>query len=296
MVGLDIGVGSIKAVELQKKEGILSLTGLALKNRSGADDASLTQDLKQILTQPKFSSGEINISVCGPLVAVRPVELPDMTDKEIRDAVKFEAEKFIPFKIEEGILDYQVLNRDTQSKRSLVLLAAAKKDFVQGRLDAISKAGLIVKCVDADGIALTNAFMSAYPQREKESSDLAFALLHAGDGFFNLSIVHKKYPLVLRDIPQVKDASDMDKPAKELKLSLGYFENQFGKEVETLYLSGELSKFPGLKEFLSEEAEVHIELWDPFAAVKIGEGIDLKELEANRPRLTVAFGLAVRND
>lgn len=292
MIGLDIGTYSIKAVELKKEGDLFALINFKIQERPQESQEPLSLILKKFFEEGNFTTKEVNISVSGPLVVVRLVELPEMSDGELKNAIRFEAEKFLHFNINEAILDYQVVLKNPQLKKITVLLAAVKNDFVKNYVDSITQLGFIVKGVDVDGIALTNAFLNT----KKGEPDKAFALLNIGDAFLNMSIVYQDIPFVLRDIGIETASPGLDQLAKEIRLSLGYFENQFAKSVEKIYLSGGSSRLSGLKEFLAEALEIQIELWDPFSTIKMGDNISIKALEETKTELAVAVGLAVRDD
>jgi len=326
MIGLDIGSYSIKAVELEKKETSLTLVNFKIQEKPQEETPSNV--LKKFLAEAKFNSKELNIGVSGHMALARVIELPQMGEEELKGAIRFEAEKFIPFNIESAILDYQVILKNAETKKVTVLFGAAKDDFVKNYVDIISQAGFIVRAVDVDAIALTNAF-SLF---KKESEDKAFAVLNMGDANLNLSVVYNNIPFVLRDIsgggkeiaeaiakglgvdrkeayrqmynpPPDKEESlsetirpALNKFAKEIRLSIGYFENQFSKGVEIIYLSGGLSRLFKIKEFLSESLDTQVELWDPFSSITVKEEVPVKSLEEAKRELAISVGLAARND
>lgn len=328
MIGLDIGTYSIKAVELQKKGNLL----LNFKAQQRPQAEPLSAALKNFFKDGSFSSKEMNISVSGPLVTARLVEMPEMKEEELDSAIRFEAEKNIPFNIDEAVLDYQVVFKGQEAKKIKVLFAAVKNDFVKEYVDAVMQAGFIVKGVDIDNIALTNAFVNTNISNGPEGSEKGTALLNVGDAFSNMSVVYQGIPFVLRDINrggkeiaeeiakglgvsqeeayQLKHAFPPDKQetlveltrpslerlGREARFSLGYFEDQFAKKVEAVYLSGGSARLFGLKEFLSEFLGVPVKEWDPFSSIKIKEGIPAKALEEIKAELPVALGLAIRDD
>ena len=49
---------------------------------------------------------KVNISVSGESVMVRDIHWPQMTDEEIRKALKFEVERQVHYKAEEIVFDY----------------------------------------------------------------------------------------------------------------------------------------------------------------------------------------------
>lgn len=289
MIGLDIGDLSVKAVELNKTGNLFTLTNFRIQERQKG--GPLAEALRNIFEKKGFDSKKIGISLSGPMVVARLAELPLMSEEELKGAVRFEAERYIPFAIDEAVLDYQVISKNADTKKNTILLAAAKADLVKGYVAAASQNGLAVKVADIDGIALTNAFLNAMPD---EGRGAAACLLNCADTYLNMSVVYQSVPFVLRDINSLD--GDLDKLAKEVNLSLGYFENQFAKGVDKIYLSGSSSILSGLKETLAESLDAKVELWDPLSHIKIGEKVSTQSLEAAKKSLAVAIGIALRDD
>lgn len=329
MIGLDIGTYSIKAVELKKKDNVLSMTGFKIAEKLQGEP--LPASLKKVLEGANFSSTDLNICLSGNIVSVRVIEMPEMSSDELKNAVKFEVERFIPFSIEGAIIDYQIVAKNPAAKKNTVLFAAAREDFVKNFVDVISQIGFRVKSVDVSAVALTNAFLNVHPSGEKDEEN-AFLLLDIGDSASHVSVVHKGVPLVLRDIAiagrevseaivksldvdikeayQIKhnppaDKKDsvietikmvLNKLSKEVRLSIGYFENQYSKGVSSIYLSGGSAKLLGLREFLAESLDCKVEPWNPFDSVAAGENVSIKALDDAKDQLAVAAGLAIKDD
>ncbi|MCM8782158.1 MAG: pilus assembly protein PilM [Candidatus Omnitrophica bacterium] len=333
MIGLDIGTYSIKAVELQKKEDLI-LNTFKVQERFSEEKEPLLAALKRFFKGANFSGKDVSISVSGPLAIVRFVEFPRMNEDELKNAIRFEVEKYIPFSIDDAVLDYQVVINNPQSKNISILFAAVKNDFVKHYVDVILQCGFSVKGIDVDGIALSNAFLN-FDTANKDlnlNKDKGVALLNIGDAFLNLSIVWQGIPYVVRDIKgagselaeeiskslgiskqeayQIKHNPPLDKREivseairpvltklfKEISLSFGYFENQFAKEVEKIFLSGGASNFFGLKEFLSESFEMQVEIWDPLSPIKIEGDMAPESLNNVKSSLAICIGLAIRDD
>jgi len=330
MIGLDIGSYSIKAVELQGNDSALTLKGFKIKDR--VPQEPLQDTVRKLFEEGQFGSKALAISVSGHLVLTRMLELPEMKDEELKNAIKFEIERFIPFSIEDAVLDYQIILRNQKAKKVTILLAVAKKSFIINYLDMISQLGFTVSAIDVDGLALTNAFLNAYPEKKDVTYDKAFGILHIGDANLNVSVVYQGIPYVLRDIgcsgaelseviskslgisqeeayklkcnipdQRREELFDIMRPtlsrfARDIRLSIGYFENQFSKGVELVYLSGGSSKIVGLSEYLTECLDIPIESWDPFSPIAIGDNISVKSLEEAKRELAVAVGLAIKDD
>jgi type IV pilus assembly protein PilM len=87
----------------------------------------------------------------------------------------------------------------------------------------------------------------------------------------------------------------IDDLANEINLSFEYFENQFDREVDEVFLSGGGSRLPLLEEAFEKVFEKRTRTWDPTENIKINsDTVDIARLKTNSSQLAVAMGLASR--
>jgi len=171
-VGLDIGSSYVKAVQLRAvgKTGIeLERFGLAeiqvdsKKRGDGAHVAAAKVDaIKRALAQAHITAKQTVSAVSGESIIVRYIQLPNMPEAELRNALRWEAEEYIPFAIEDVNLDSVILGRSENGEKVDVLLVSAKKDLVNSHLNLIREAGLTPEIVDVDSFAFLNCFEVNY--------------------------------------------------------------------------------------------------------------------------------------
>jgi type IV pilus assembly protein PilM len=146
-LGIDFGTSSIKAVELSVKDGQvvlenygeISLTEIE-KTRiesQGSYDAQVTTYLRALLERlgPKTQSAYVAMPSFIGLVAL--VEFPLMSEKELEEAIKFEAHKYIPSPLEEVALSWEIVGErldpemeegETTGRVEVLLVAALNKE------------------------------------------------------------------------------------------------------------------------------------------------------------------------
>ncbi len=67
--------------------------------------------------------------VSNQKVIVRNIDMPEMTEEELRGAIEYQAQDYIPIPVEDAVLDFQILGRRTDAEgaaRQEVLLVAAQ--------------------------------------------------------------------------------------------------------------------------------------------------------------------------
>jgi type IV pilus assembly protein PilM len=162
---------------------------------------------------------------------IRYVDFPKMKDDEVRQSLRFEAQKYFPFSTDEVNIDARILIQDLGGNKMLVLLAAVKKEFINQRLKMIQAAGIKTNIVDLDSIALINAFNFNYSKNSNSDSDTlkhkTVAILNIGAASSNLNILEDGIPRLSRDIQiagnnftqKLQEILGVDfKTAEELKL------------------------------------------------------------------------------
>ena len=289
-------------------------------------------DLKPVLKKMAESQGikTLNLSVSGAATMIRYVSFPTMNEEELRQALKFEGQKHIPFAIESVSLDSYILKPDLPDNKMLVLLVAVKKDALSQRLKSIEEAGLKANIVDIDSIALINAFNFNYYQEKETLKNKAAALLNVGAAQSNLNIIEGNIPRLSRDIfiagnnftQKIADTLGIDfKAAEDLKVnpsnenaekavsavesvlsglaseirtSFDYYESQCASSVIKIFLSGGGAKFPGLNGMLANLLGIDVEYWDPLKQINIARNLNAQDIKTLSAQLGVAVGLALR--
>jgi type IV pilus assembly protein PilM len=323
-IGVDIGTAQIKAVNIKSTKDQVELTGFGIE----PSKLELEKVLKKILHDQ--SGLPVNISVSGQQSVIRYVPFPRMSSLELKQALKFEAQKHIPFSISEVNLDGYILKDSLPDNKMLVLIAAVKKDLVNQRLKLVEGAGYRVGLVSVDSIALVNLFNFNYPFVPSEEKNTV-ALLNIGASTSNLNILDEGVPRFSRDIhisgntftqkvadilsiefmeaEKLKITPEIDKLNKikaalesalinlagEIRASFDYYENQGASMVGKIFLSGGGAKLFGLKDKLKHLLNIEVEEWDPLRRLKIASSVDLSKLKAIQGELAVALGLALHS-
>lgn len=323
--GLDIGTQAMKLVILKFAKEQVELCDFKISLTGSVIDEDLLRRLRRF---DQIQS--LNLSVSGPATIIRYVNFPRMDEQELKNALKFEAQKHIPFSIAEVNLDSYILKEDISANNISVLLAAAKKEAVRERLTLAEKSGLRAAVVDIDSIALVNAFNFNNSASRDKSEHKACALLNIGSQVSNLNVLEDNIPRLSRDIhiagnsltqkiaetcgvdqaaaENLKINSDKDKIqniltaaesiaallAAEIRGSFDYYESQSASSVSKIYLSGGSVLFSGFKDILANLLGIEVDYWDPFQKIIRCADINAQELIRTQAQMAVAVGLALR--
>ncbi len=331
MVGLDIGASAIKAVELTQSGRDLEVTGFGQVEHSGDDQDARVQAVRDLISEGGFKTRHVVTGISGKQVIVRYLSIVRMSDEELRNAITFEAEKYVPFPLDDCVIDCQRLEPtdEVQGGNMTVVLVAAKRSQLDDHLSTLSAVGVTPEVVDVDAFALSNAHSMCGVMDEGMDASSTTAFVDIGHSKTSVNVVSGGCSMFTREIAiggrdfteavskrlnigfdeaedlkrNPGDGSDtvqdavlpmIDDLGNEVQLSFDYFEGQFDKEISQILVSGGGSRVSGLEEALGRIFEKPTTAFNPFDHIKISGAIDPDLLASNASQLVVATGLAVR--
>lgn len=171
-VGLDIGTQQIKAVEMRPGKGGLTVSALGIaptpvgvmQNNIITDPKLMGQAIKQLLRESGISAKKVVGSVAGQTaVVIRVIEVPKMTDAELKETMKWEVERHVPFAPSETVMDFQPLPafgpQAENNPNMEVLLAVAQQDIIDNFINTLFAAGLDPQAIDIEPLATGRALL-----------------------------------------------------------------------------------------------------------------------------------------
>ncbi|MDD5439563.1 MAG: pilus assembly protein PilM [Candidatus Omnitrophica bacterium] len=296
---VDIGSHSIKVLESLIEHNAQTITKYAVKELSSEKD--LPEKLKNAIDDAKLDSKTVRIALSGPNVIVRFITMPRMKPEELMGALEYEADRHIPYAVDEVSLDARAIGPTKENPDMMrVLFAAAKKDIVHERVKLLSDLGLTVSLIDVDAFCVVNAFIA---NEGDQAAAGVCAFLNVGYKYTTMIIVKGGTPYFTRDIQlggrEIKDSASeapLEKLMEEIRLSLGYYENQYGNPLEKIYISGGLARLESLVAGIEKTIGIKPVMWSPIAAFNVDAALDRAKLEDMSSSLAVACGLLARKD
>jgi type IV pilus assembly protein PilM len=327
LIGLDIGSNCVKAVELASTGSEIVLTGYGQ-----AEMVSEGSKADAIVRACRgFHTKRVVSSVSGKSVIVRFLNMAKTSDENLMSVIRVEADKYIPFDVEEVVLDAQRMPDQAQGEEMRVLLCAVKRSLIDEHVSLIQGVGLQPETIDVDSFALGNCYeLRSRLSPQVEEQDKTVALVDVGANKTNVNILRGSVSFFIREIylggddltssiskrlgielhsaenlkrepgdnaDQLREAvmSSIEDLGNEIHLSLDYFENQFDKPVDEVFLSGGASRLKFLGEAFEKIFEKRVRAWDPTENMKIEDGaVDAGKLKENASHVGIAVGLASR--
>jgi type IV pilus assembly protein PilM len=332
-IGLDIGSGYLKIVQLKDTKGgyelelfdILPLPPELIVDGSIIDSLRVVDSLKELARKAKVKSKNVVISMAGhSSVIIKRVALPDMSEEELYESIKFEAEQYIPFDIEDVNLDFQILGPKEEPGQMDVILVAVKRDIINEYLSVVKESGFNCQIVDVNSFALENIYEVNY---EIESGK-NIALVNIGASTINMNILKGGMSAFTRDSAvgsnlhtevlqrefnltydvaerlkrgetveniSPQDAfSVMELASEEIIGEVNRSLEYFHEDINEVVLSGGCALVKDFPKLLAEKIGVETKIMQPFKNIKISKKFDMTYIEEVAPILAVATGLALR--
>jgi len=213
MFAIDFGSRSIKVAKVHKisdgyeldNYGVTLSPEGAIANGEIFNPIAVADALTELIRDSGIRDNKAIIALTGQKVIVREIVFPLMEDKELLAGVMWEAPKYVPYDLDESIIDAQKVEEFVEkdgNKMMRVLLVAAPKNTIQPYMEVLKKARIIPKIVDVVSSANIRAFENnlSDKQDEEQESSIIDILLSIGASHTILTLVEKNNLKFTRDI------------------------------------------------------------------------------------------------
>jgi type IV pilus assembly protein PilM len=192
VVGLKIGASQLAAAVIEENEGRHELIQL-VREPLGAgivvegevrDPDALTRAIRGFFAANQLPTRDVRIGLASNRIGVRTFDIVGVDDESRFDnAVRFKAHEVLPVSVHESVLDYRVLGeRYSGSGEQMrhIFLVVAPRDQVQPYVDVAREAGLRLRGIDLEALALLRAFVDTRPTGMPVSDDRATVVVAIG--------------------------------------------------------------------------------------------------------------------
>ena len=166
-IGVEIGTSSIKVVALKAgsppvlQHAVTAPTPIgSMRDGLVVEPQAVANELKSLLAQHRITTRQVVTTVPNQSAVTRNIMVPKMSRKELQEAIKWEAERYIPYPIDEVSLDFDLLD-DLESipddGQMEVVIAAAPTEAVARVIEVMQLAGLEPVIIDLKSFAVLRA-------------------------------------------------------------------------------------------------------------------------------------------
>lgn len=336
-IGIDIGSKTIKIVELLgdkdkfslKSAAVAAYTGLDVEHIQDEKDlVGMAEAIKKLVKESKVTGKNVNLALPESQVFTRVVRFPMLSDQEVASAIKWEAEQYIPFPIEEAVVTHQILERREQASppEVLVLLIAVQRALVEKYVKIISAGGLNCVAVETELMSMARCLAPVNQTAMiidfgARSTDLAIvkngmlsfsrSIATAGDALtraiaqsFNVPVSQaeeykRTYGLAKKQL-EGKVGSSLEPILKilvdEIKKAIYFYQSEEKGEIPTsLILTGGSAGLPEASSYFAANLNMEVIVGNPFGRVAVDQNV-FKTLSAFAPLYSIACGLAMRQN
>ncbi len=338
IIGLDIGSSCIKAVQLTNTQpgffltgvGIENLPPLAIQQEEIVYPDPVVNAIMHLFQKYKIKGKKVALSLAGPSVCVKKITLPVAPADELADMVRWEADQYLPFALEDAYIDFQLLPTVAETRTLDLLLVGAKKARVQKLIQVVQAAGLKPVIIDSGAMALENQYEISHSTSKKNVMALvdigadiitvnilvdgssAFVSAALGGGNDLTQAIQEEFNVDYEQAERIKHGKrliDIELPrlrkvvqqtsaliAAQIEHLFNCFTiNNSGKAIDVVVLSGGGSLLRGFANFLARRLNLPVKLANPLKEISWDrKKHSLTEINNMAPLLATGVGLALR--
>lgn len=341
LIGVEISSCAVKLLELKPRANQYEVASYAVSPlREGAvvegrihnaDDVAGA--LRRAVDYAKPSSRKAAISVPAALAYAKTLPFPQaFSEEDIEECIITDPERYIPFPLDKGVFDFQLLGpAPPHADKQQVLLVACRQEIVRQLLAVLETAGLDPVAVDVETYAIERVFdwlRPALSNQRKASNSTAFidigthrcafhvmrhghsvfsrdtlfdaqmnsrAMRECGASTFEDSIADREAGVLLPTHSFQMMASFVDAVVQQIGRSLQlYYASACHYQVTEMLLAGDASMVPGLAERMADESGLSVSLANPLQHMRFSKRCNKDDLMRHAPAMVTACGLAIR--
>ncbi len=331
VVGIDLGSYAIKALYFGSKKWDLNTVGIY----NLPEEALMATDKKEHLVSglsilvDELGLEQKEVAICLPAkhVVSKRIEFKASEKDEIQTIIVNEAERYIPYNLEDVHFGYDLLSEKNGKVEAVI--AAAKKEIIEEYINILKETNLKPVIIDVENFVIANAFESCY-----EAIEYPVMIIDLGASKINMVGLIKGIPIFTREVPTggidftkaiqkefgisfseaerikiegVKNKKDenmlkralfsiINKWFQEIKTAVDYFETTTEEKIKEIYLMGGSSRIKGIAKALKKYIGKDVHVFSVERKINYDQNrFDPKYLHYLGPQLPIALGLGLRS-
>lgn len=314
--GLDIGFNSIKVMQISPAGKTRIINGYGVTNfdpeymsegiiKKPGELAKVVHELFTKKMVGDITTHRVALAVPASRTFNRTVQLPKMSRKELEEAVRLEAEQYIPVPLAELNLDYDIISHSSAGTE--LLIVATPRKVVDSYVQLTELLGLEIAAIETTISASSRLF------KQSEDTDVPTVLIDfgsvssditiydqtlvvtgtvpgGGDNFTKLiaaqlnvstqeaHVIKAKYGLgVSKKQKEITECLSplLDQLLKEVRRMIRYYEERSGTErkIKQVVTLGGGANMPGLSDYMTSHLRLPVRMCDPW------QRLDFKDLQ-----------------
>lgn len=341
LVGLDISSSAVKLLELARRGdkfhvetyAVEPLPPNAVNEKQIADPKLVAESIARAVNRAGTRTKQVALAVAGASVITKIVQMSaGLSDHDMEEQIRAQADQYIPYPIEEVNLDFQVTGLSEKGAGNAdVLLAACRKEQVESRCAAAEMAGLTPRVVDIEAYALENSCIFLRHQMPAKGVKKTVAVVDVGANTTSLLVLHDNQTVYTRDqafggkqlteeimrqygmsfeeagkakkfgnLPETYEGeilpSFVADMGQQIDRSLQFFFAASAKHgsIDQVILAGGCAHIPNVDVLIQERLRIPTVIARPFAAMSVSARAKPSVLAKDEASMLIAAGLAYR--
>ncbi len=341
LLGVDISSSAVKLLELSQQlhsyrvesYAVVPLSAGSMVEKSIKDPGMLANTISQAHTNSGSSLKHSAIAIADSSVITKILPIDSgLSDHEIEDHIMLEADKFIPYPLEEVSIDFDIIGASAKHPDYLdILVAASRSENVQIRVDTMDTAGLDVEVVDVESYAVERACRLMANALPNGGVDETVAIVDIGSLLTNLTVLYNMRTIFTREevfggallTKNIQRHYGMNYAEAGLAKKQGNLPDDYANEVlapfiqsavlqvrrslqfffsasqhnkiNHILLAGGTASLPDLATIIENEIGIPTSVANPFANMEISDRVDATALANDATSLLLCCGLALRS-
>lgn len=341
LLAFDLSSSSIKLLELSRNQqgyriesyAAEGLPSNAMQEQEIKDVEAVGVAVQKLIKRSRTKAKHGAIAVAGSAVITKVIQMnASLSISELENQIQVEADRYIPYPLEEVNIDFQVLGPNAKNPDlNDILLAASRSEIVEARVEVLAYAGISAKIVDIEAYAIERALRLISDQLPNQGRDKTIAVVDIGSTMTTLSVlnnnatvytreqifggkqlteeIQRRYGLSAEEAGLAKKQgglpddyiSEVLSPFRESlvqqvgrSLQFFYSSTDFTK-VDQIVLAGGTSVISGLVPAIEEKLGISAMVANPFARMSLAPNVSVPAINSDAPSLMICCGLALRS-
>ena len=341
LLGIDISATAIKLLELSRSGSkyrvesysVEPLPANAVVDKNITDEKAVGEAIGRAVKKAGTRTKHAAAAVAGSAVITKVITMPaNLSDDDMDNQIRIEADQYIPFPLEEVSMDFEVLGPSHNNPDQVdVLLAASRSENVDMRIAALDVAGLKTKVIDIEAFALENTVTMMANDLFGGGEHKIIAVADVGSAITTFSVlenmkiiysreqsfggqqltedIQRRYGLSYEEAglakrqgglpdnyePEVLDPFKASMAQQISRAQQFFFSSSQIASVDHLILAGGCASIPGIADLIHVNVGVPTIVANPFANMSVASRVPAQALSNDAPAMMVACGLALRS-
>jgi len=339
-LGIDIGTTAIRIVEVNNRRALENYGEIYAKdlntpfirfenNTIILSEDLIAQSIRAVIAEAGIKTKKVFVSFADFSSFFTTFTMPKMSEKELEQAVQFEAKKYIPIPLNNVTMDWQIIDELPPAKEGTlgeyrVLVVAIANEIIDQYQRVIAKCGLELMGFEAEVFSLVRALIGADARITaivdfgsqsstvtivengliKDSHSLDFSGEKMLARLMKDLSIDRTQAATLRDNAGITGSDQktagsllpmMNMAVQEVDRIFREFNRSTGKNLQRIIVAGGMVLMPGFADFFAKQFSrvAPIEMANAFATVSYKPPLK-PVLERMSPAFAIAAGLALK--